>query len=78
MRPPKTQSPARVDARNRAGIELEQRDSSKTSARRKADRLIELLAERFPLCLAIDPALVAALSGSVLPSILTTLDGGRV
>lgn len=68
MRPPETRSPARVDARNRAGIELQQRDSSKISPRRKTDRIIELLAERFPLCLAIDPAILAALGGAALIS----------
>jgi hypothetical protein len=72
MRPPETRSPAQVDARNRAGIELQQRDSSKISPHRKTDRIIELLAEtmaranlaeHFPLCLAIDPAILAALGG---------------
>ena len=66
MSTPENESPARVDARNRAGIELQQRDSSKISGRRKADRIIELLAERFPLCLAIDPAILAALGGAAL------------
>lgn len=62
------ESPARVDARNRAGIELQQRDSSKIPPRRKTGRIIELLAERFPLCLAIDPAILAALGGVALLS----------
>jgi hypothetical protein len=77
VRPPETRHPARVDARNRAGIDLQQRDSSKNSPHRKIDRIIELLAEtmaranlaeRFPLCLAIDPAIRAALGGVVLLS----------